>query len=51
MAEPTLGNNIVVQVAIIVRDNETKARAWSEIFGLPLPEIMVTDDYAKTGAE
>lgn len=51
MPEPTLGNNIVVQVGIIVRDIETKARAWSEILGLPLPEIMVTDAYDKTQAE
>lgn len=51
MAEPTLGNNIVVQVGIIVRDIETKARAWSEILGLPLPNIIVTDTYDKTQAE
>jgi methylmalonyl-CoA/ethylmalonyl-CoA epimerase len=51
MPEPTLGNNIVVQVGIIVRDIETKARAWSEILGLPQPEIIVTDTYDKTQAE
>jgi methylmalonyl-CoA/ethylmalonyl-CoA epimerase len=51
MSEPTLGNNTVVQVGIIVRDIETKARAWSEILGLPLPKIIVTDTYDKTQAE
>lgn len=43
MTEPTLGNNIVTQVGLIVRDIESKARAWSEILGLPMPEIIITD--------
>ena len=51
MTEPTLGTNIVTQVAIIVRDIETKARAWSEILGLPMPEIIITDTVDKTQAE
>jgi methylmalonyl-CoA/ethylmalonyl-CoA epimerase len=51
MTEPTLGNNIVIQVGIIVRDIETKARAWSEILGLPLPNIIITDLVDKTQAE
>jgi catechol 2,3-dioxygenase-like lactoylglutathione lyase family enzyme len=28
-----------IQVALIVRDIEKAARAWCELFGLPLPEI------------
>lgn len=51
MTEPTLGNNIVTQVGIIVRDIETKARAWSEILGLPMPNIIITDMVDKTRAE
>src|SRR5258706_1108660 len=51
MTEPTLGNNIVTQVGIIVRDIEVKARAWSEILGLPMPNIIVTDTVDKTQAE
>jgi len=51
MTEPTLGNNIVTQVGIIVRDIETKARAWSEILGLPMPNIIITDTVDKTKAE
>ena len=51
MTEPTLGNNIVTQVGIIVRDIETKARAWSEILGLPMPNIIITDTVDKTQAE
>lgn len=51
MTEPTLGTNIVTQVGIIVRDIETKARAWSEILGLPMPNIIITDTVDKTQAE
>jgi methylmalonyl-CoA/ethylmalonyl-CoA epimerase len=51
MTESTLGNNIVTQIGIIVRDIETKARAWSSILGLPMPEIIITDTLDKTRAE
>lgn len=51
MTEPTLGNNVVTQVGIIVRDIETKARAWSEILGLPMPEIIITDTVDKAQTE
>jgi methylmalonyl-CoA/ethylmalonyl-CoA epimerase len=51
MTEPTFGNNIVTQIGIIVRDIETKARAWSNILGLPMPEIIITDTLDKTRAE
>ena len=51
MKAPTLGNNTVMQVGIIVRDIESKARAWSEILGLPMPDIIITDTADKTRAE
>ena len=51
MTEPTLGNNIVIQVGIIVRDIETKARSWSEILGLPMPDIIITDAVDKAQTE
>lgn len=51
MTEPTLGNNVVTQVGLIVRDIESKARAWSEILGLPMPEIIVTDTVDKAHTE
>lgn len=47
MTEPALGTTTVTQVGIIVRDIEAKARAWSEILGLPMPEIIVTDTYER----
>lgn len=51
MTEPTLGNNIVTQVGIIVRDIASTARAWSEILGLPVPNIVITETMDKTHAE
>lgn len=51
MTTPTLGNNMVMQVGIIVHDIESKARAWSEILGLPIPEIIVTDTMDKAQTE
>jgi catechol 2,3-dioxygenase-like lactoylglutathione lyase family enzyme len=50
MIEPALGTSTVTQVGIIVRDIEAKARAWSEILGLPMPQIIITDpvDTAQT---
>lgn len=50
MSEPALGTTTVTQIGIIVRDIEAKARAWSEILGLPLPPIIITDtvDVAQT---
>ena len=51
MIQPTLGNNIVTQVGIIVHDIDTKARAWSEILGLPMPNIIVTDTMDKAQTE
>ena len=50
MTEPALGTTTITQVGIIVRDIEAKARAWSEILGLPMPQIIITDpvDIAQT---
>lgn len=42
MAEQSL-DTTVMQVGIIVRDIETKAQAWADIFGLPRPNIIITD--------
>src|ERR1035437_2792866 len=41
--ETGLGTTTIAQVGLIVRDVEAKARAWSDLFGLPMPEIIVTD--------
>lgn len=45
MTEAALGTTTITQVGIIVQDIEAKARAWSEILGLPMPEIIITDTF------
>jgi methylmalonyl-CoA/ethylmalonyl-CoA epimerase len=51
MAEQTLGTTTITQVGIVVQDIESKARAWAEVLGLPVPEIMVTDPYERAQTE
>lgn len=43
MADQALGTTVITQVGIIVHDIEARARAWSDILGLPMPDIQVTD--------
>jgi methylmalonyl-CoA/ethylmalonyl-CoA epimerase len=42
-----LGAITFTQVGIIVQDIEAKARAWAQVLGLPVPEIMITDTYER----
>lgn len=51
MTANALGTNIVTQVGIVVRDIEARARAWSDILGLPMPAIIVTDGYDQARTE
>lgn len=46
MAETAVGTTTVMQVGLIVRDVEATARARSQILGLPMPEILLTDTYS-----
>ena len=46
-----LGTVTITQVGIVVKDIEAKARAWAEILGLPVPEVMVTDPYERAQTE
>jgi hypothetical protein len=50
MTNQALGTTTVMQVGVIVADIETKAKAWADVLGLPVPEIMITDtvDVAQT---
>lgn len=50
MTDGALGTTTVTQVGIIVQNIESKARAWSDILGLPIPQIIITDtaDIAQT---
>lgn len=51
MTAQALGTTTVMQVGLIVRDIEAKARAWAQILGLPMPEIMITDSYERAQTE
>jgi len=50
MTDAALGTTIA-QIGIIVGDIEAKARAWSEILGLPLPDIRETEGHEATQAQ
>lgn len=43
MPEPSLETTTITQIGIVVQDIEARALAWAEVFGLPVPEIVVTD--------
>ena len=43
MTKQGLGTTTLTQVAITVADIETKAKAWADLLGLPVPEIIITD--------
>jgi catechol 2,3-dioxygenase-like lactoylglutathione lyase family enzyme len=51
MTEQGLGSTIITQVGIIVQDIDAKMRAWAEVLGLPVPGIMITDDYERAQTE
>ena len=50
MSEQGLGTNIVCQVGLIVRDIEKSAEAYSQVFGISKPPVIITDkpEIAKT---
>jgi len=33
----------IAQIAVVVADIETKARAWAALFGQPVPQVRITD--------
>lgn len=44
MGNHGLGTNVICQVGLIVKDIERSAEAYSQIFGVPKPPIVVTDE-------
>lgn len=42
LRQPALGTDTVVLVGIVVHDIEAKARAWSTLLAVPVPEILTT---------
>jgi methylmalonyl-CoA/ethylmalonyl-CoA epimerase len=39
MSKPTIDLNNLIQIAFVVKDIEKTAKAWSEIFGVEMPNI------------
>jgi catechol 2,3-dioxygenase-like lactoylglutathione lyase family enzyme len=44
---PQLGSTTVTQVGMIVKDIEKSAKLWAGLLGVPVPEIVVTDELDK----
>ena len=51
MKEQALGTTTITQVGVIVADIEEKAKAWADVLGLPVPEIIITDAYELSQTE
>ena len=51
MSKEALGTTTITQVGIIVQDIEARSRAWAEVLGLPVPEILITDRYEQAQTE
>ena len=46
-----LGDKVLVQICIIVDDADKYAKRYSELLGIPIPEVHVTDGHSETEAE
>lgn len=42
MPSNNLGSTTIAQIAIVVRDIEEASKRWAEIFGMPVPNIIIT---------
>jgi methylmalonyl-CoA/ethylmalonyl-CoA epimerase len=42
-----IGTTIITQIGIVVRDIEKTARAYADVFGVPVPSVQVTDGLDK----
>src|SRR5436190_19731332 len=45
-----LGDKVLVQVCLIVDDADKYAKHYAEVFGIPIPEVHVTDGHSETKA-
>lgn len=48
---PTLGTNLVCQIAIVVRDIEKTRRQWEQVLGLACSRVIETDPQEKSRAQ
>ena len=43
MTENGIGNHVICQIGLVVRDIESAAQAYADVFGMPVPGIILTD--------
>ncbi len=50
MKKTGIGTHFVTQIGLVVRDIQKSIDNYSDVFGLPRPEVIITDEYeqAKT---
>lgn len=41
------GSDVITQVGMVVKDIEKSARDWAALLGVPVPQIIVTDEMDK----
>jgi methylmalonyl-CoA/ethylmalonyl-CoA epimerase len=46
-----LGNNVVLHIAVVVRDIEKSAHAYADLFGVDVPAASLTDPLEKTNIQ
>ena len=46
-SQPGIGTTTVTQIGIVIRDIEKTARAYAEVFGVPVPSVQITDGLDK----
>ena len=49
MTENGMGTHVVTQIGLVVKDIDKAIEAYSRIFGLPKPDVMLTDPTTANG--
>lgn len=51
MSKQELGNHVITQIGLVVRDIEKTSQAFSELFGIEKPDWFETDGYDQAQTE
>ena len=43
MEEKGIGTNVICQIGLVVRDIEKTAKAYADVFGMDVPNVIITD--------
>ncbi len=43
MEEKGIGTNIICQIGLVVRDIERTAKIYADVFGMDVPDVIITD--------